>query len=193
MAVRTPHPRLYATNSRVLGYNEYTVRTPPYGAGLEKHKHLSSWVGNAYTRNILVEERDHPYSGTNLCLGARALSGGQSEHLGTSCPPLLRLRIQSPRPRRFRRRLADLIQRHCSLLRPGGSLSRHHRRPGRSALSARQHLSTATQAELRGAEAEKRHREDGPGSHAVPRRRHHRRSQAQQVSFPMPGTRRLRA
>src|SRR4029453_15053511 len=60
------HPTrgLMPADSRVLGYNEYTVRHPPYGPGLEKYKHLSSWVGNAYTRNILVEERDHPYTGT---------------------------------------------------------------------------------------------------------------------------------
>jgi choline dehydrogenase-like flavoprotein len=72
------HPTrgLMPSDSSVLSYNEYTLRNPPYGPGLEKYKHVSSWVGNAYNRNILVDERDHPYTGTNYAwVRARCLGG----------------------------------------------------------------------------------------------------------------------
>jgi glucoside 3-dehydrogenase (cytochrome c) catalytic subunit len=60
-----------------LSFNEYTIRQPPYGAGFEKTKHLHSYVGdNDYVKNIVVEERDNPYTGTNYAwVRARALGG----------------------------------------------------------------------------------------------------------------------
>jgi choline dehydrogenase-like flavoprotein len=60
-----------------LSFNEYTIRKSPYGAGFEKTKHLHSYVGdNDYVKNIVVEERDNPYTGTNYAwVRARALGG----------------------------------------------------------------------------------------------------------------------
>jgi choline dehydrogenase-like flavoprotein len=60
-----------------LNFNEYTIRKPPYGAGFEKTNHLHSYVGdNDYVKNIVVEERDNPYTGTNYAwVRARALGG----------------------------------------------------------------------------------------------------------------------
>jgi choline dehydrogenase-like flavoprotein len=60
-----------------LSFNEYTIRKPPYGAGFEKAKHLHSYVGgNDYVKNVVVEERDNPYTGTNYAwVRARALGG----------------------------------------------------------------------------------------------------------------------
>ena len=41
-----------------LSFNEYTIRRPPYGPGIEKSKHLHSYIGNSdYTKNIVVDER----------------------------------------------------------------------------------------------------------------------------------------
>jgi len=60
-----------------LTFNEYTIRRPPYGPGSEKSKHLRSYVGNSdYTKNICVDERENPYTGTNYAwVRARCLGG----------------------------------------------------------------------------------------------------------------------
>jgi choline dehydrogenase-like flavoprotein len=63
-------------DSHALTFNEYTIRNPPYGAGFDKYKHLYTDGAHAYNRNILVDERDHPFTGTRydwLC--ARCLGG----------------------------------------------------------------------------------------------------------------------
>src|SRR5229473_3274128 len=60
-----------------LTFNEYTIRNPPYNAGFEKAKHLKSYVGNTdYVKNIVVDERENPYTGTNYAwVRARCLGG----------------------------------------------------------------------------------------------------------------------
>jgi len=63
-------------DSHPLTLNEYTIRNPPYGPGFEKYKHLYTDGADAYTKNILVEERDNPFTGTNYAwLRARCLGG----------------------------------------------------------------------------------------------------------------------
>jgi len=41
------HPRRgqLPPDHHALNYTEYNVRTPPYGAGFEKYKHLHSYIG----------------------------------------------------------------------------------------------------------------------------------------------------
>src|SRR5579859_2732014 len=60
-----------------LTFNEYTIRNPPYGAGFEKSKHLRSYIGNTdYVKNIVVDERENPFTGTNYAwVRARCLGG----------------------------------------------------------------------------------------------------------------------
>jgi choline dehydrogenase-like flavoprotein len=60
-----------------LTYNEYTIRRPPYGPGFEKSKHLHSYIGDTdYVKNIVVDERENPYTGTNYAwVRARCLGG----------------------------------------------------------------------------------------------------------------------
>ena len=60
-----------------LDFNEYTIRRPPYGPGFEHDKHLKSYIGSTdYTKNICVDERDNPYTGTNYAwVRARCLGG----------------------------------------------------------------------------------------------------------------------
>jgi choline dehydrogenase-like flavoprotein len=60
-----------------LNYNEYTIRRPPYGPGFEHDKHLKSYIGSTdYTKNICVDERENPYTGTNYAwVRARCLGG----------------------------------------------------------------------------------------------------------------------
>src|SRR2546422_8922810 len=62
-----------------LSFNEYNIRTPPYAKG-STFKHVMSyvggWGGSDYVKNILVDEKDHPYTGTKYAwVRARALGG----------------------------------------------------------------------------------------------------------------------
>ena len=56
---------------------EYAIRRPPFGPGFEKFKKLYSYVGNSdYDKNIVVDERENPYTGTNYAwVRARCLGG----------------------------------------------------------------------------------------------------------------------
>lgn len=56
---------------------EYAIRRPPFGPGFEKFKKLYSYIGNSdYDRNIVVDERENPYTGTNYAwVRARCLGG----------------------------------------------------------------------------------------------------------------------
>src|SRR5919197_1507962 len=60
-------------------FNEYTVRQPPYAKGSAfKHvfSYVGGWGGADYVKDILVDEKDHPYTGTRYaCVRARLLGG----------------------------------------------------------------------------------------------------------------------
>ena len=60
-----------------LSFNEYTIRRPPYGPGFEKAKHLHSYIGDTdYVKNIVVDESENPFTGTNYAwVRARCLGG----------------------------------------------------------------------------------------------------------------------
>jgi len=64
-------------DSHSLSLNEYTIRNPPYGARFENNKHLYSYVGDSdYMKNIVVDERENPITGTNYAwVRARCLGG----------------------------------------------------------------------------------------------------------------------
>src|SRR5882762_5944155 len=64
-------------DSHSLSFNEYTIRNPPYGPGFEKAKHLKSYIGSTdYLKNIVVDERENPFTGTNYAwVRARCLGG----------------------------------------------------------------------------------------------------------------------
>lgn len=75
------HPRRggMPPGHHALSLNEYTIRRPPYAEGTP-HSHVYSyvqgWSGPDYSRNIVVDERDHPYTGTNYAwVRARCLGG----------------------------------------------------------------------------------------------------------------------
>jgi len=76
------HPRRGAMppDSVSLGFNEYTIRKPPYAKDYGKYKHVYSyvqgWGGSDYSKNIVVDERENPYTGTNYAwVRARVLGG----------------------------------------------------------------------------------------------------------------------
>src|SRR5262245_38385023 len=65
--------------SHGLSFNEYNVRQPPYAKGTAfKHvySYVGGWDGGDYVKDILVDEKDHPYTGTRYAwVRARALGG----------------------------------------------------------------------------------------------------------------------
>ncbi len=63
-----------------LSLNEYTIRQPPYAPADTKFpkvfSYVQGWGGSDYSKNIVVNEKDHPYTGTNYAwVRARALGG----------------------------------------------------------------------------------------------------------------------
>jgi len=63
------HPRRgeKPCTSHALRFNEYTIRQPSYAKGLPwktVDSYVQGWGGSDYSKNILVNEQDHPYTGT---------------------------------------------------------------------------------------------------------------------------------
>jgi choline dehydrogenase-like flavoprotein len=75
------HPRRgeMPPDRHALTLNEYTIRKSPYAAGLKAnhaHSYVQGWGGSDYSKNIVVDEKDHPYTGTNYAwVRARCLGG----------------------------------------------------------------------------------------------------------------------
>ncbi len=76
------HPRRgeMPPDRHALSLNEYNIRKPPYAAKDSNYKHVHSyvqgWSGSDYSKNLVVDEKDHPYTGTNYAwVRARALGG----------------------------------------------------------------------------------------------------------------------
>ena len=75
------HPRRgdLPPGSHSLSFNEYTIRQPPYARGTpfrHLYSYVGGWSGGDYVKNILVDEKDHPYSGTGYAwVRARCLGG----------------------------------------------------------------------------------------------------------------------
>ena len=75
------HPRRgeMPAGHHALSFNEYTIRKPPYAEGTSYdhvHSYVQGWSGSDYSKNIVVDEKDHPYTGTNYAwVRARCLGG----------------------------------------------------------------------------------------------------------------------
>jgi choline dehydrogenase-like flavoprotein len=75
------HPRRgdLPPGSHALTRNEYTIRQPPY-AQRSSYKHVYSYIldgtGPDYAKDIVVDEKEHPYTGTDYAwVRARCLGG----------------------------------------------------------------------------------------------------------------------
>ena len=68
-----------------LGINEYNVRNPPYAKD-SKYPHVESyvqgWNGPDYSKNIVVDEKDHPYTGTKYAWVRARCVGGKTNIWG---------------------------------------------------------------------------------------------------------------
>jgi choline dehydrogenase-like flavoprotein len=75
------HPRRgeMPYGSHALSFNEYTIRQPPYAQGVpwkNVYSYVQEWQGSDYRKNIIVDEKDHPYTGTSYAwVRARCLGG----------------------------------------------------------------------------------------------------------------------
>jgi choline dehydrogenase-like flavoprotein len=81
------HPRRGAMppGYHALGYNEYSIRHPPYGQNTNyKHvlSYVQNWGGPDYSKNIVVEEKDHPYTGTDYAWVRARILGGKTNIWG---------------------------------------------------------------------------------------------------------------
>src|SRR6266481_3751659 len=66
-------------DSHAISLNEYNIRQPPYAADskfTKVYSYVQGWSGTDYSKNIVVDEKDHPYTGTNYAwVRARCLGG----------------------------------------------------------------------------------------------------------------------
>ena len=76
------HPRRgqMPYDRHALTQNEYTIRNPPYAPKDSPYAAVNSyvqgWSGTDYSKNIVVNEKDHPYTGTKYAwVRARCLGG----------------------------------------------------------------------------------------------------------------------
>jgi len=69
-----------------LSLNEYNIRKPPYAAKNSAYKHVWSyvggWGGSDYVKDILVDEKENPYTGTNYAWVRARLLGGKTNIWG---------------------------------------------------------------------------------------------------------------
>src|SRR5579862_8589664 len=77
------HPRRgeMPPNDHALTLNEYTIRKPPYAKGSRAQhvfSYVQGWPGSDYSKNIVVDEKDHPYTGTNYAWVRARTFGGKT-------------------------------------------------------------------------------------------------------------------
>ena len=180
------HPRRgeMPYDRHAIGQNEYTFRKPPYAKDTpyaKVHSYVQGWGGSDYSKNLVVDEKEHPYTGTRYAWVRSRAAGRQDEPLGAPRPAALRLRFQGEEPRRLRRGLAHRLRRHRPLLRQCRPLPRHRGPPRGPRLPARQHLPAHDPAQSRGGPPSGVAQEDEPRPHSLPRGGHDGRAEAQQV------------
>jgi choline dehydrogenase-like flavoprotein len=77
------HPRRgeMPPNDHALTRNEYNIRPRPYAKGM-RYNHVFSyvqgWGGSDYSKNIVVDEKDHPNTGTPYAWVRARLLGGKT-------------------------------------------------------------------------------------------------------------------
>ncbi len=64
------HPRRgeMPPGHHALSLNEYTIRQPPYAADsafTKVYSYVQGWSGPDYSKDIVVDEKEHPYTGTS--------------------------------------------------------------------------------------------------------------------------------
>jgi len=81
------HPRRgeMPPGHHALSLNEYNIRQPPYAADSKfksVYSYVQGWGLGDYSKNIVVDEKDHPFSGTNYAWVRARLLGGKTNIWG---------------------------------------------------------------------------------------------------------------
>lgn len=81
------HPRRgdMPPDSHALSMNEYTIRQPPYAKGTRYshvYSYVQGWGGSDYSKNLVVDEKDHPYTGTQYAWVRARVFGGKTNIWG---------------------------------------------------------------------------------------------------------------
>ena len=82
------HPRRggMPPGHHALSLNEYTIRQPPYATPespfTKVYSYVQGWGGSDYSKNIVVDEKEHPYTGTNYAWVRARLLGGKTNIWG---------------------------------------------------------------------------------------------------------------
>ena len=79
MAVQPPAQRWGCRRTSRAVAQRFTIRQPPYADNSKSEKvysYVQGWSGADYSKNIVVSEKDHPFTGTNYAwVRARCLGG----------------------------------------------------------------------------------------------------------------------
>src|SRR5947207_11554323 len=81
------HPRRgeMPPGHHALSLNEYTIRQPPYAADstfTKVYSYVQGWGGADYSKDIVVDEKDHPYTGTGYAWVRARWLGGKTNTTG---------------------------------------------------------------------------------------------------------------
>src|ERR1044072_8820892 len=100
------HPRRgeMPPSSHGLTLNEYNVRNPPYARGMtysHVYSYVQTWSGSDYSKNIVVDEKDHPYTGTRYAWVRARTFGGKTTIWGRLALRLFDYDFKDPRRARF--------------------------------------------------------------------------------------------
>src|SRR5262245_3733931 len=81
------HPRRgkMPDGQHAISLNEYTVRQPPYAKDSPYKKvysYVQGWSGPDYSKNIVVDEKENPYTGTNYAWVRARCVGGKTNIWG---------------------------------------------------------------------------------------------------------------
>ena len=180
---------------RAITAAEYNFFDRPYGnhPELAKYKKVASYAGNAFTRNWVVNEKQHPTTGTPYSWVRARVLGGKTNFWGRVALRYGPLEFKAASRDGFDvdwpigyEDVAPYYDKVDLLL----GVLRHQGRPGPD---PGRHLPAPHQAQLRRGALQADGRQDGPPLHAGPLRGHHRRRPEQQVPRALPGTRAVRA
>ena len=72
--------------------------TPRAARSKNVYSYVQGWAGSDYSKNIVVDEKEHPYTGTNYAWVRARVPRRQDEHLGPARAAPVRLRLQGARP-----------------------------------------------------------------------------------------------
>ena len=189
----SPRRQRLPGDHRALQVAEYNFLDRPYGNNpvFDQYKKVASYAGNSFTRNWVVNEKEHPTTGTPYSWVRARVLGGKTNFWGRVAIRYGPLQFQAAEPRRLRRGLAARLRRHRAVLRQGGPAARRLRHQGRPRPGAGRDLPAADQDELRGDALQEGGGRPGPQLHPRPRRREHGRAAQPQVPVALPRPRAL--